>query len=85
MPNQSVAEEVTGVVWKSAVYHYRQPLMVGETDAALKADGKRVIALKPSQARQLCKECLASYPKPPAVRPERPELISRGIRRRKNA
>ena len=57
-------KSITGVVWKLVVYHYTDQVMVGETDAAVKADGKQVIALTPEEANKLIKEYQSSYPKP---------------------
>lgn len=57
-------ESVAGVVWKSTVYHYKERVMVGETDEKVTAEGKKVIALKPDQAKKVIKEYKASYPKP---------------------
>jgi hypothetical protein len=57
-------KSIAGVVWKLVVYHYTDLVMVGETDAAVKADGKRVIALTPDKANKLIAEYQSSYPKP---------------------
>ena len=57
-------ESVTGVVWKSAIYHYTEQVMVGETDAKLEADGKQVTSITSDDAKKLMKEYQASYPKP---------------------
>ena len=64
---------VAGVVWKSAVYHYTEHVMVGETDAKVEADGKQVIALNSDKAKQLTKQYQASYPKSPKL-PDLPHL-----------
>ncbi len=57
-------KSVEGVVWKSIVYHYTKYVMIGETDAKVKADGKRVRALTPDQAKKLMEEYQSSYPEP---------------------
>jgi hypothetical protein len=57
-------ESVTGVVWKSAMYHYTEQAMVGETDASVEADGKQVVSLTSEEAKKLTEEYQASYPKP---------------------
>ena len=56
-------KSMEGVVWKSAVYHFTEHVMVGETDEKVKADGKHINALTPTQAKELIKKCQASYPK----------------------
>lgn len=53
---------VTGVVWKSAVYHYSEPVMVGETEQTVVADGEKVIALTPAQFKKQVKKLQASFP-----------------------
>ena len=57
-------ESVTGVVWKSAIYHYTEQVMVGETDTTLEAQGKQVTSLTLEEAKKLMEEYQASYPKP---------------------
>ena len=57
-------ESVAEVVWKSAVYHYTEQVMVGETDATVETDGKQVTSLAPDEAEKLIEEYQASYPKP---------------------
>lgn len=56
-------ESVAGVVWKSTVYHFTDHVMVGETDAKIKADGKQVVALTPNTAKIQIKKYQSSYPK----------------------
>ena len=56
-------ESVAGVVWKSAVYHYADPLMVGETEQTVAADGKDVVALTPAEFKKQVKTLQASFPK----------------------
>lgn len=53
---------VAGVVWKSTQYHATAQVMVGETDASVKANGKTVIALTADRAAKLVTEHRASYP-----------------------
>jgi hypothetical protein len=57
-------ESVAGVVWKLAIYHYTEPVMVGETDATLEADGRQVASLSSDEANKLIEQYQASYPKP---------------------
>jgi hypothetical protein len=57
-------ESVTGVVWKSAIYHYTEQVMVGETDETVEADGKKVVSLPSDEAKKLVEEYQSSYPKP---------------------
>lgn len=62
-----------GVVWKSAVYHFQDHVMVGETDQKVKADGKTVIALKAAQFQEQIKALQASFPK--AKDPDAPRAV----------
>ena len=57
-------QSVIGVVWKSTIYHYTERVMIGETDDKVKADRKKVIALKPKESKKLVEKYNASYPKP---------------------
>ncbi len=70
---------VTGVVWKSTMYHYSEPVMVGETDAPVKADGTDVIALTAEQAAKLVKKLQQGFP-PPEKLPEFVPAPVRGTR-----
>jgi hypothetical protein len=56
-------KSIADVVWKLVVYHYTDQVMVGETDAVVKADGKQVITLTPDEANKLIEEYQSSYPK----------------------
>ncbi len=62
---------VRGVVWKNTMYHFSEPIMVGETDEEVKADGKQVIALMPKEAAKRVKELQEGFP-PQAKLPEFP-------------
>jgi hypothetical protein len=56
-------KSVADVVWKSTIYHFKNRVMIGETDVKVKADGKRVIALKSNEAKKLKKQFESSFPK----------------------
>ena len=60
-------ESVAGVVWKLAMYHYAERVMVGETDATVEAEGRQVVSLSADEANKLVEEYQASYPKPEDV------------------
>jgi len=60
---------MSGVVWKSVAYHGTEHVMVGQTDADIKADGKVVVALNPQEAKGLAEEYSAGYPKPKGFPP----------------
>jgi|GEM_PF-3404136 len=55
-------KSMEGVVWKTTVYHHTERVMVGETDAKIKADGKKVIALTPAEAKKQIKRLQSSFP-----------------------
>ncbi len=55
-------KSVEGVVWKTTTYHYTERIMVGETDAEIKADGKKVIALTSNEAKKQIKKLQSSFP-----------------------
>jgi hypothetical protein len=57
-------KNLAGVVWKSAMYHYTDQAMVGETDAALEADGRQITSLTSEEAKKLIEEYQVSHPKP---------------------
>lgn len=56
-------DSLQGVVWNSVTYHATQPVMVGETDAALEADGSQITSVSPEEARKLIEDYQAGYPK----------------------
>jgi hypothetical protein len=60
---------MSAVAWKSVVYHATERVMVGETDADIKADGKDMVALDPQEAKKLAEEYASSYPKPKNLPP----------------
>jgi len=53
---------VAGVVWKTTQYHATAHVMVGETDASVKANGKTIVALSADRAAKLVAEHRAGYP-----------------------
>ena len=61
---QLYPKSVSGVVWKSTVYHYTDRVMIGETDSDVAASGEEVVALKRDRAAKLAKEYRSSYPQP---------------------
>ena len=48
----SYPDGVARVVWRSAVYHATDTMMIGETDQSVSSDGKKVVALTDEQARE---------------------------------
>ena len=62
---------IANVVWKLAVYHYKERVMIGETDSRVKADGKEVVSVERKEAQRLIGQFRASYPRiegsPPGV------------------
>ena len=54
---------VARVVWRLAMYHPTEPVMVGETDAELETDERQVLPLTPEEAAKLMDEYQASYPR----------------------
>lgn len=55
---------IAGVVWKLAMYHYTEQVMVGETDATIETDGREILPLSAEEVNKLIEEYQASYPKP---------------------
>jgi hypothetical protein len=58
---------IAGVVWKLAMYHYVERVMVGETDATIETDGRAILPISAEEANKLIEEYQASYPKPGAL------------------
>ncbi len=55
---------VRGVVWNLTQYHYKEKVMIGGTEDAVKADEKTVFKLTKKAAIPLIEEYKKSYPKP---------------------
>lgn len=53
-------ESIAGVAWTSIAYHPVEPMMVGETDAAVTADGKQVSALTAEKATKMAQQFRSS-------------------------
>jgi hypothetical protein len=68
-------KSVAGVVWKSTVYHFKDHVLVGETDQRIKADGKTIIGLKAPEFQEQTKALQASFPK--AKDPDAPRSVPR--------
>ncbi len=68
-------KNVAGVVWKSAVYQFKDHVLVGETDRKIKADGTTVIALKAPEFDEQMKALQAGFPK--AKDPDAPRTVPR--------
>ena len=75
--NYVYPESVVGVVWKSAVYHYTDQVMVGETNTTIETDGKQVTNLTADDANKLIEEYQSSYPKSPDLVVAEPPRLSR--------
>ena len=48
--------------WKTTTYHHEDNVMIGETEEELRADGDKIIELKPEEARKKIDEFLSSHP-----------------------